>query len=360
MNRSEIKIDLRRWALFILIAAILVLTQCSKSEVDMLSWHEWANSGEAGVWCDQVENGNMYTLVATIAEEEISEPIVFNAGKLACQGVAMLITDVAQQCLICIDQNENILWRYGELGEGPSSFLRISDVVVFGEYIAVSDIQLGRVDVLTKSGECIVSLYMQYLQSTISHTDTSIVLMSGYHDLDNILEYNYNGELLNAITISTWENEDFAYLKGISSESGDIAVFTSMGDEFAIIENDWTGYDEFQLRDFPIEYPSIEYGNTEQGQNAARAVPFIGNVFIGEYGMINVRLMPITEDKQFWDFDDAVMAPVTVIERYSWEGEYLNSYIIPMKRCKYATCTNNGRIIAIDRDTAYIQVYERE
>ncbi|PIE53214.1 hypothetical protein CSA37_02400 [Candidatus Fermentibacteria bacterium] len=338
---------------------VLVSVRCASEESDLHSWYRWANEGEQGLLYDEDGCFAEYSLVASFAEEDGSDPVIYNAKSVAFIGDSMLVTDASRQCLVCVNQEEDVLWSYGVQGEGSGSFLMISDVVVFGAYVAVSDIQLGRVDIITHSGEYVASVEMQFLQSTVAHTDTSIIVMSGCLDADQLQEYDYRGDLVKSATIDTWNDSFCVYLTGTSNNSGEIAVFTTIGEEFVIVDSDLLSYREYELRNFPIDYPTIQYSSTDQGEHVARVVPIIGNTFLDSQGMISVRLMPFTAEKEFWNFDDALMAPVTVIDRYNWDGDFLCAYVILLEKCKYTTCTQDGKLAAIDRDTSCIRVYER-
>ena len=57
-------------------------------------------------------------------------------------------------------------------------------------------------------------------------------------------------------------------------------------------------------------------------------------MFIGPEGVINVRLEAIQKDGSVINSRTTIgPAPVTVIDRYSLTGEYLDSYCIPLPNC---------------------------
>jgi len=345
----------------LLLAFVFGLCCCDSNEKSKYSgldsWREWAESSGSGLWLDQNHRILVYERVRVIGGESETQPIIFDAYRVATKGDSLLVTDRAQQCLVCLDSLGNVLWRFGEPGEGPGTFVYIMDVIVFGQYIAVSDNALGRIDLLTSDGQYINSIAVNIPQNLVTLSDTSFAVLTSFDSRGNVLVFSSSGDLLRSISLSTWDGDDCVFLKGTANDTGRLAVFSTMGDRFAILDEDLLEYEEYTLRDFPTEYPQPEVVRNMQGEGAIRMIPFVGNAFVGSCGELNLRLMPLTVDHEFWRFDSTALAPVSVIDRYDWDGHYLDSYVIPVSHCRHVLYSDSIGLIAVDADDSSINIF---
>ncbi len=105
-------------------------------------------------------------------------------------------------------------------------------------------------------------------------------------------------------------------------------------------------------RDLPFEF-----SGPENDGGIISLTPVILDVYTGPKGMINVLYRPFGEDKCV-EFAIENLADISVIDRYNYDGEYLDSYIMP-KNVTQATY-DNGKLYVINDFESMLDIYSIE
>ena len=105
---------------------------------------------------------------------------------------------------------------------------------------------------------------------------------------------------------------------------------------------------EFNRR-LPVDIPEPSEENGFVNFNTV-----ILDVFIGPEGMINTLLRPFSTEKTL-DLQSGI-TDFCVIDRFNFEGEYLDSYVVPTK-ASLATY-NNGNLFIANEEESEILVYK--
>ena len=100
-------------------------------------------------------------------------------------------------------------------------------------------------------------------------------------------------------------------------------------------------------RNYPASPTPPEDFINSSGEERTMFFPVGGNVFCGPEGMLNVVVCnymddgPFISDPEYLDF-----APVTAVDRYDWDGSYLDSYCLPDSSINYVAGLPDGRVVA--------------
>ena len=87
--------------------------------------------------------------------------------------------------------------------------------------------------------------------------------------------------------------------------------------------------------------------------------PIGGNIFLGSEGMLNVVVCNYMEDGSFLSNPDYLdFAPVTAIDRYNWDGDYLDSYCLPDSCINYVSKLSSNKYVAINFAEGILCLFE--
>ncbi|MBD3278242.1 MAG: hypothetical protein GF388_08080, partial [Candidatus Aegiribacteria sp.] len=126
------------------------------AEEDTVSkWQQWAMSSTDGLWEDDPTHSVEIEFVRSYGGENNPVPQFFTVNWMEVSGDTLFISDRARECLVCMNSDGEVLWEYGESGEGPGHFNYIGPVAVSDSWIAVCNIRGDRVELITRAGELI-------------------------------------------------------------------------------------------------------------------------------------------------------------------------------------------------------------
>ena len=117
-----------------------------------------------------------------------------------------------------------------------------------------------------------------------------------------------------------------------SSESEDLIAFASYKHTYICIADIFNQTVGFFSRNYPFRSPSFEEVATEAGSAGIRVYPNINSVFVGPDGMINIQILVPNLDGEFASALVNYDRDYTVVDRFNWRGQYLDTYLIPMPR----------------------------
>ena len=103
--------------------------------------------------------------------------------------------------------------------------------------------------------------------------------------------------------------------------------------------------------DRELPYPvgtEIRYAS-KNGSQGMQAIPLTGSMFVGPHGMINIhRVLPDPDGTNPISISGAE-TDYSLVDRFSWEGIYLDSYIIP-KGNIWSIGYSNDHLYAVGHD----------
>ncbi|PIE52498.1 hypothetical protein CSA37_06845 [Candidatus Fermentibacteria bacterium] len=316
-------------------------------------WKNWAESSDDGLW----EGDSSHSLTISLLKsyggpDDIDPPFYYPEG-LAVAGDTVFITDNNTQKLVAIDESGEVLWETEGLGEGPGHFTAISQVNVNDHFIAVTDLGNARVDFFNRAGEWLQSVPALSAYD-VHFLDDSLAVVAKYTTSECFLVVSVTGDTLS--TFGSWAD----HLEGwpsnrdlhIDLKDSLLIVTSYYSDRIEIYDLQKDSMTAAFARDLPFEF-----SGPENDGGMISLTPVILDVYTGPEGMINVLYRPFNEDKCV-EFAIENLADISVIDRYNYDGEYLDSYIIP-KNVTQATY-DNGKLYAINDIESMLDIYSIE
>ncbi|MCK5036238.1 MAG: hypothetical protein KAS73_10125 [Candidatus Sabulitectum sp.] len=298
-------------------------------------WSEWAMRTDEGLWEDEADNSVNLELICTYGGESMMNPPFFKVNSMHLSGDTLFITDQAQEALICMDLEGTVLWQYGEAGEGPGHFTYMGPSDSGSDWIAVCNAFGGRVEILNRSGELQTIISINNPLDVIALSDTSLAILSKAESGGNLHIYNLPDSKLYSFGRPSWTHRGTRSNRDLSGLLlGDYLVVTSKFCNqlfFFDLANRTISYD------FARMYPT-SYQTTHDGM----AWPVMGTPFLGPDSTLCVNLPTFNSNAEFrfnsTPFEE--YSPVTIIDRYDLQGNYLDSFCIPIRgggQCIYSS-----------------------
>jgi len=295
---------------------------------------------DTGLWENDSTHTVRLALVQTYGGEDNPDPPFFSVKWMQVSGDTLFIADRVRECLVCMNSCGEVLWEYGEPGEGPGHFTRIGPIAVSDTWIAVCNIEGDRVELLTRSGELtevfsiLNPLYVEAINSDC------FAVISKQASGGDVHLFDINDGYLTSFGECPWQGGEFIqrsanafsavclsnrYLVVNHFFEYTIVVFDVLEEEMV------TGF----ARNHPSgSLPSSSVTRYDDGYISGTFYFVLGKMFTGPEGAINIRLDAIQKDGTVINSNTTIgPAPVTVIDRYSLAGEYLDSYCIPLPNC---------------------------
>ena len=306
----------------------------------LIKWQNWAMASDEGLWEGDTSHNVRLSLVQTYGGEEETAPPFFSVKCMQVSGDTLFIADRARECLVCMNSSGEVFWEFGDSGEGPGHFSRIGPISVSGNWVAVCSIDGDKVELVSRSGESIRSISIQnplYVEAI--STDTFAVISKAEPGGDIHL-FDINGDHL-------FSFGDCAWVAGEHIQRSTNAYSALLIGNRYLVVNHFFEYGiavfDLQERQLVTEFarihpsgnlPTSSLNELEDGYVAGTYFFLLGKVFTGPEGAINVKLDAIQRDGSVISSRTTIgPAPVTVIDRYSLAGDYLDSYCIPIPNC---------------------------
>ncbi|MCK5132926.1 MAG: hypothetical protein KAR40_12325 [Candidatus Sabulitectum sp.] len=269
-------------------------------------------------------------------EEDIMPPF-YTADYFSISGDSIFVSDDAVQTLVCMTLDGTVQWKAGELGEGPGHFLGIGRSAVSDEYIAVCNNGGCAIDLYSRAGE-----FVQRIPSISSPQDvkflsdsTLIVFSKSQPGGDVHVVSIISGDIEESFGDGEWtvvtRNRAPRDLSGIVSSDGKVAYISQFEYKLIIYNLDSHSLVFRGGRQLPMDMHDEIVGEIdEEGTRRGVLFPIPGMVFTGPEGMINITMPRLLADGQLpHDLGPYDYAPVTLVDRYDWDGTYLDSYSVP-------------------------------
>ena len=248
----------------------------------------------------------------------------------------IVIYDAYQHQIAMFNLNGEMDWAYGAQGEGPEHYSGSIEGVLNRHGLTIRDSSLSKLDLVGLDGQLHTSLVISGVQTGIALSDGRLCAISSWDSADGIVSiYDAAG----VIDYSFGDDSDMYEMPSMPyyrfcalNESEDLIAFASYKHTYiciADISNQTVG---FFSRNYPFRSPSFEEVATEAGSAGIRVYPNINSVFVGPDGMINIQILVPNLDGEFASALVNYDRDYTVVDRFNWRGQYLDTYLIPMPR----------------------------
>ncbi|GEM_PF-5347098 len=313
--------------------------------------YRWSMSTGQPLWAD---SSSRRVVVGAYEEFTLEIPDSMQymiPNGLAVDSLRVFVMDNTGKLLSCYDHNGSLQWLIGGRGEGPGEYMGCVKLSLGDRVLLARDATLGRLDWYSFDGDLLLSCVIPYIQFALPYESSSCVAFSCMFDAGVVRLYNSSGEPLG----EGWGDDTdrytipyFPYYRyGVLSDDGRFAVASYK--QTYILFGSIDGEFHIGGRNLPYSIDSEISYTSKNGQQGIQAIPLVGSMFIGPHGMVNIQMiMP--------DYDGT--SPVSIsgsereyslIDRYSWDGEYLDSYIVPKGNIWSLSYANNC-IYAVGHD----------
>lgn len=328
-----------------------VSTVISSDPVEMSEWTEYLQSSDTGLWEDDPEHIKVISSVNPMYGD-LDEIQVYSPFAVCCYSDTIFVTDASTCEILALREDGSVVWRAGGEGEGPGEFSMITTLAASSRYIAASNIHLGRIELFSRDGSYEKSIQFERAQDIVFLDDSTFIVGSteeqggDFHIVDATLgivesfgEVNVDDydEVLRPDLIRLCLNTDGRRIAAFNRYEGLLAIYDLPSRECIYRGS----------REYPAApTPPVEH-ITDTGESRLIYFPIGGNVFLGSEGMLNVVVCNYMEDGSFLSDPEYLdFAPITAIDRYDWDGNYLDSYCLPDSCLNYVTLLSDDRMVA--------------
>jgi len=299
-------------------------------------------------------------------EEYLDEEIPFYlSGYFASKGDTLFITDPSTEKLMAMDISGSTYWSIGGFGEGPGYFNGISRLDIIGESLLVCNNRNCRVDIISTGGDYLNSISILRPQGVVSVNDSLLVILSKQQPNVDCHVFNLNSDSFE------YSFGDAPWHELLASNPSPGAVYGEyLPDSFiaygaqeqteCYLYNIYTGEAVCSYR---RQLPTEEFTPTmfdHNGSTTTVYVPMTSDLFVSADGNINIVFPTYLSNGHFMDplasaYD---FAPVTIVDTYSPEGDYLHSFSLPDSLVGEIEVLDDHRLLVRQLPTASLFVYE--
>ena len=317
-------------------------------------WVEYLESSDDGLWERDTEHCLEYRNLGPFVSGDDLEPAVYTPFALCSAGDTIFVTDYGPRKIVAFNSTGEVLWKIGGQGEGPGLFANMSTLAVSNRYLAVLNYALGRIDFFLRDGSYSHSISIALPQDIVTIDDTTFAVGSSSQPGGDI--HILNSE--SGITESFGEAELIEYrdiprmdlMRLCYGDNGRLAIFNRYEGLLVIYDMNSEECIYRGSRNYPATPSPPRVYRSESGEERLLKFPIGGNAFLGPEGMLNVVLCNYMDDGSFISDPEYLdVAPVTAIDRYDWDGNYLDSYCLPDSSISFvAMLPDVGGIVAIN------------
>ena len=326
-------------------------------------WTIYFESSDEGLWEDNADRIVVYELSGNLYElDDLNVPI-YSPFAIRCHSDTIFISDAGAKQIVAMDDGGSVLWKAGDEGEGPGHFSMVTTLAVSDDYIAALNMHLRRIELFNRDGSFSHSLEIVRPQDIVAVDDTTFVVASteqpggDFHivDADRGVIRSF-GEA----NIEEYENifrPDLVRL--CLNDNGRLAAFNRYEGLLAIYDIETEEPIYIGSREYPVTPTPPRPITDEDGQERTMSFPIGGNAYLGLKGMLNVVVCNYMEDGSFISDPDYLdFAPVTCIDRYDWNGNYLDSYCLPDSCINFVAALPDGRLVGRNFAEGVIKVFD--
>lgn len=332
--------------------------------VQSREWVEYFESSDVGLWEDSLNHLLEYTITGPLVVESEIEPVLFQPFALCSYGDTVFVTDAATRKILALDSNGKILWSIGGQGEGPGLFVHMSTIAVSECYVAALNYALARIDFFNRDGSFSHSLSFQLPQDIVCIDDTTFAVASSQNPGGQIHIVNPATGVLKSF--GSAEFDKYADILRMDlmrlcyGGNGRIALFNRYEGLLAIYDIETEERIFGGSRSYPATPTAPISYIGEDGRDHMVFFPIGGNAFLGPEGMLNVIICNYMDDGSFISDPEYLdFAPITCVDRYDWDGNYLDSYCLPDSCINFVTRLPNGDIVGCNFESCVLERLSR-
>lgn len=353
----------------IAVFSILVVSACNSSEKNTASvsdvssslnadtvqvWKEWAQASDQGLWADDPARQVVLEEVATLGGDALA--LFYKPVDLAVSGDTIFVTDAATESVVCLNATTNaLIWKFGEPGEGPGHFSGICHIATSDSRVFVNNRLNSRIEVLDKNGEYQGSINIQAPYDLTVINDTVLVVLSlaeenmiNLFNTETLSEIDAFGEWKTTLEQNVIYSNRNLYVTPLPDSR--IAVGSFYESAIGIYNLESRQFETGFFRDTPLTPPANEGGMLYIHCN---------DICVSSDSLLYVLLPVVTTDKTLStsssDFNR--IASIGLIDRYTLDGRYCDTVIVPGTCCG-SIKINDNYIYAIDCLEGFVRVYE--
>lgn len=327
-------------------------------------WEEYMESSADGLWEDSAQYVLDIERIHVFGGEENPNPPFYDPLFVHVIGDTLLISDEATQSLVCMDTTGTVLWKFGERGEGPGYFAGIGQVDVCGDTIAVINNGLSFIELLNRDGTLIGRLSIERPQDVAFIDSRRLLVFSKKQSGGDVHLLDIEADsILFSFGDAEWEewpNNGSRYeIWGLYIEPDRVAYLSHFEKKlvFANITDNTSYWTDIRKLPFDITPSSFAY-DAETNTQGGVSFPLYRSMFIGPFGELNIVFRNLMYNGEMINRDNlSDYTPVTVFDRFSVNGEYLDSYCLPDSVINSAYYNYNGYMAAIQSTTGTIFGY---
>lgn len=348
------------------VLCIAAFTSCNATEEIQLdycgihpdtleNWLEFALSSDEGLWEGDESKGIQVIRIETYGGEQDFAPAFYNADFISTYGDTIYISDGSQEALVAMSSAGELLWETGQLGEGPGDFAHIGSTSRYGDVIAVCNNSLCRVDFFSINGVFESSVSVSGPQNVLMISDSIGLVASKSQAGGNIHLFNRYTGIERSFGESEWEMFPNNYpgrdLFIVYHPMGRVACVSQFEDNLFIYDME-TGE---TINSGTRQLPTMPSNGTIQTFYTVYAT-----VFLGPDSMINIPIPNIMDNAKFMGSGGTRHSLVTIVDRYNWDGIYLDSYLLPDSMLEGVVYSSSLGFIAAQWGTSEIHRYNHE
>jgi len=343
-------------------------TDSSEAFQDTLQkWEKYMESSSEGLWEDSTKYDIKIERIHIFGGEDNPIPQFYDPLFVHVAGDTLFVTDRATQSLVCMDTTGTVLWRFGESGEGPGYFAGIGQVDVCGDTIAVINNGLSFVELLSRDGNLIGRLSVERPQDIAFIDSRFLLVFSKSQPGGDVHLFDIEADsILYSFGQGKWEefpnNGSLFEIWGVFIQPDRVAYISHFEKKmvFANFMNQTSYWTDIRELPFGITPSSHTYDN-ESNMQYNVAYPLYRSMFTGPFGEINLLFPNLMDNGEMLNPDNLNdYAPVTVLDRYSVYGEYLDSYCLPDSRISIVDYNGEGYMVGIQSYTGTVFGYRIE
>ena len=314
-------------------------------------WTEYLESSDDGVWEDMEEHSLEYRYLGHFYDEEDLDIPVYSPFAVCSYADTVYVTDESARQVVALDDAGSVLWKAGGAGEGPGHFGQMATLAASRKYVAVLNRSLRRIEFFNRDGSFSHNLQFARPQDIIALDDTTFLVASSSESGGDIHILDSDSGI-----VRSFGETAIDLYEGIRRP--DLMRLCAGGDDRVALFNRYEGllviYDintEECIYRGNREYPSTPTAPRDlvgaDGEQHTMMFPIGGNVFRGPEGMLNVVICNYMDDGSFISDPEYLnFAPVTAIDRYDWDGNYLDSYCLPDSSINFVAPLPDGQLVA--------------
>ncbi|MCK5132185.1 MAG: hypothetical protein KAR40_08565 [Candidatus Sabulitectum sp.] len=326
----------------------------SLAEYTLAVWKEWAQASDEGLWVNSPERQVVLREVSTLGGDAFA--LFYSPVDIAISGDTLFVTDSSTESVVCLNAATNeLIWKFGEPGEGPGHFSGITHIAVSNSRVFVNNQQNSRITVLDKHGDYQgdISIATPYDLTVVNDTVLVVLslaegkLINLYHTV-TLEKIDAFGEWETTLEQNVVYSNRNLYVTPLPDSR--IAVGSFYESVITIYDLKNEQIETSFFRNTPLTPPANEGGILYIHCN---------DICSSSDSLLYVLLPVVTIDKTLSTCrgDMPRIASIGLIDRYTLDGRYCDTVLAPETCC--GTIEINGDYIyAIDCLEGFIRIYE--